>query len=539
MTTIITATPPTPNGDLHVGHLSGPYLNADIYKRYLKLRGEKTFYISSADNHQSYVVTTAKRLAREPLELAQDYAEEIRETLKQARIDIDIFSTPEAGHCQFVAAFFQKLFDAGKLVVKEKDVYFGEQTQQFFFESYLTGSCPNCFAPTSGGICETCGHPNDSDTIIDAKSSIESSENLVKKRIKVVVLELEKYRQKIRTFYENKWGKWRPHLLQLIQELLAKPLPDYPITYISDWGIPAPFPGFKGHVLNVWAEMLPGLIYSTALAERRELTPENIDSLWHQSGSARLVQFLGYDNSFFFACVHLALLMAYEGKYILPHCILTNEFYELDNFKFSTSKRHVIWAKKLFRQRHVEAVRFYLALSNPEYQKANFTLEQLDKLIEKRLIQPWSKLSDNVLKLSRLCSWNITFHPDVIEKAQIYVNNLHNVFERHYTIETFSIQRAAELLSQVICWLAEKSDTLVKESENSSPLDLLDSLAEVKYILGSLPTFLMPIMPNLAEKLALALGISIPLIWTNELTTTAPISATVVTLPTIPFHLSD
>ena len=303
---IVTATPPTPNGDFHVGHLAGPYLGADLFARFQRMRGNDVVYVSSSDRNQSYVVTTAERLGIAPERLASDCHREMVKTLAAGRISVDAFNAPDTAHCAMVEAFFSKLEARGHVKRKTRRTPYSPGEGRHLFESYLSGFCPTCWAATAGAICETCGHPNDADSLeLPAARSggvIEFVET------EVAVLELESFRDRFEAFYAEKRGQWRPHLMEFVEEMLARPLPDYPLTYLSQWGIPAPFPGLEGQVLNVWAEMLPGLMNSTREAcKAANQHAEKGLAFWHKDDGAELVQFIGYDNAFFFAFVHLAL----------------------------------------------------------------------------------------------------------------------------------------------------------------------------------------------------------------------------------------
>lgn len=504
--TIITATPPTPNGDLHVGHVSGPYLGADVYCRYLKARGRDAIYVSSADDNQSYVVTTAINQGKDPRWLAAYFADRIRETLAKASISVDAFTSPDARHTELVQSFFRRLYQEGKFKRKRKTVLYCEDRDHYAFESYLAGTCPHCIAPTAGAICETCGHPNDAATILDPVSSLDPAYRLLPREVDVMVFELEAWREPLRRFYADKWRDWRPHLLRLVEELLEGPLPDYPVTYISDWGIAAPFPGFEGHVLNVWAEMLPGLMRTAEYVEDSAGRADaDGESLWHPDSGNRIVQFIGYDNSFFFAVVHVALALASDGRVMPPYAILTNEFYELDNFKFSTSKNNVIWARDLLDRRTVDETRFFLALSNPENQTANFTEQTMDRLVAARLTGPWQRLSSALAELAAGSGPAAGRTLPVGAETRALVAKLVRTFERYYEIETFSMQRSAETLSQLIGWLARRAQSLADEVGRGVKPSL-ERVATPFAFLSVLPGLAHPLLPDFSARLDRALG---------------------------------
>jgi methionyl-tRNA synthetase len=500
--TIITATPPTPNGDLHVGHLSGPYLAADVCARFMRARGEDVTYVSSSDDNQSYVVTTAQRLGISPRKLAAAQAEQIKGTLAKASIAIDAFTVPDDGHVALVQRFFQRLYRDGVLVRKKTRALWCREHQRYAFESYLKGFCPICFAPTAGAICEACGHPNDAATILDPQCGVNSDHTLEPRDVELVVLELERFRAAIRNFYAEHARFWRPHPVRLVEELLEGPLPDYPITYISDWGIAAPFPDCHGQVLNVWAEMLPGLMRTAEFAQtHRDGGKADAEALWHADSGNRLIQFLGYDNSFFFAVVHLALALGYEPRILLPTAIITNEFYQLDNFKFSTSKNHAIWARDLLDRRAVDEVRFYLAFSNPEFQKANFTQTEMDKLVAEAFVGPWQDFAAAVALFDRA---HAVTNAELSCEGKALVAGLIASFERYYKIETFSMQRIAELLSQLLSWLGQRTNAVAQSRHNGRRG--VEELATIWAIIRLLPALAGPLLPDFAQRLDAALG---------------------------------
>jgi methionyl-tRNA synthetase len=497
---IITATPPTPNGDLHVGHVSGPYLAADVHARFLRSRGVDVSYISSSDDNQSYVVTTAQRMKVKPRELAAQQAALIQSTLSKASIAIDAFTVPDRRHNELVQGFFRRLYEQGALTRKKKSILWCKQHDHQAFESYLRGYCPTCFASTAGGICETCGHPNDATTILDPQCSIDPSHTLERRDADVIVLELERHREQIRDFYRDKAASWRFHPIQLVNELLEAPLPDYPITYMSNWGVPAPFEGFEGHVLNVWAEMLPGFMRTMETAHWRS-TGNAIfgEGTWHPATGNKLIQFLGYDNSFFFTVAHLALAFASRGSCILPTAIVTNEFYQLENFKFSTSKNHAIWARDLLDRRNADEVRFYLALSNPETQKSNFTEFEMDKVLDARLGEPWQALARSMRGAFAPAS---DTQCELSDHGRAIAAHAITTFQRCYEVETFSMQRAAEQFSQLLVWLRQRADS----GAQRGGLEASRDIATIRTIARLLPALIAPLLPDFAVRLDRALG---------------------------------
>ncbi|MGU9962638.1 MAG: class I tRNA ligase family protein [Candidatus Halichondribacter symbioticus] len=372
---LITATPPTPNGDLHVGHMSGPYLSADIFKRTRLVLGDSAVYVCYGDDHQSYVTTTAKRLDTDPVELMDKGNADIKKTLDAYRIDMDQYTRPDNGHNKFVGDAIRQLINKNLIVEKTVAQLCDGGTGFPIYEAFATGYCNVCLAETKGGICESCGHPNDPVDLLQKPFNNGNNTHCIKKSTRRLVLPIEDYREDIIEFYKTKRGVWRPHLIQLVDELLSKPLADYPISHPSKWGIPIGVPKWNDHVINVWAEMGLGLIY--LLNQHRSKTAME---------QGRYVQFLGYDNSYFFAIVHPVLQFALKRAGVeftkVPEFIFTNEFYHLDNKKFSTSQGHALWGRDFLEHVSVDEARLYLSLHSPELSEKNFQLNEAKAFIK-------------------------------------------------------------------------------------------------------------------------------------------------------------
>jgi methionyl-tRNA synthetase len=444
---LVTATPPTTNGDLHVGHLSGPYLGADVFCRAQRLLGHEALYASGGDDHQTYVVTTAQALDLAPAELAARCGRDIRETLRLADIDIDAFTTVDEVYLARVRAFFTGLHDRGKLVRRKWTFPYCERTGRYLLEAFVNGYCPECFATTSGAICESCGHPNDPGSLLFGVGTGAHARSRIRPReVEILVLPLEEYREQIAGFFARRRETMRPRVLRFVDEMLARPLPDFPVTYPADWGVPVPVAGFAGQVFNVWAEMLPGLMHMAEVARARR-APESSADVWASDSGYELVQFLGYDNTFYFSLAHLGLSLAH-GDLLAPTAIVTNEFYHLDGAKFSTSRRHLLWARDLVGTHGADSVRFYLALDNPEQQSANFTEPEFRKTVTTRLWKPLAAIE--AAGKAR---------PAVEGPEPALLCRYRDRMRRAYTLETFSLRQAAESTANLLALLAARATT--------------------------------------------------------------------------------
>ena len=435
--TIIIAPPPTPNGDLHVGHLSGPYLGADVLRRYCTLREHDVISALSVDTNQTYVVTTAERLGKDPTTLVHESHKDIITTLNGARIMFDTLGIPTACYNNYVSDWFRRLFDSGALSRGRRTIPFDTVRNRFMFESYASGSCPVCLTDTRGNICEACGHPNDPRDLLGLYPTGGSPNDSIELRdIDEYYLDLESLRTSLAVHLHAAIPEKRPSLARLLEEILSHSLPCFPVTFPSTWGIPAPFPDSDGMVLNVWAEMVPGHYYWINEACKKRNYPSPIG----RSTPYRYVQYFGFDNSFFYAIAHLGLALSATNAGIdalLPNAFVTNEFYLLENYKFSTSEGHLLWGRDLLKDLSADEVRFFLAWSNPEYSQANFTRADLDEVVTDKFRKPLARIIQAL--------GDMPFGTEV--HANPYSSALIARFEAAYEVQRPSLRQAAQTVA--------------------------------------------------------------------------------------------
>lgn len=497
---LVTATPPTTNGDLHVGHLSGPYLAADVFTRYQKMNGNKVVYICSGDDHQSYVETMAQKKGLDPRELTRFYTIEIKKTLRSANIEQDIFTSSLSNerHIQFVQSFFMNLYSRGRLKEKVAPIFFCETCRRYLFESYIQGFCPFCGEMCAGNLCEACGRVNNPIELHEPHCSICNSLPTLRE-YKGIFLPLNDYRD-ILSAYVKERLRIRPHLQALYEAVLSNEIPDYPITYPSQWGIPVPIPKFKDQVINVWFEMFPGHIFTTKVYAELENDRSLADQLWKDG--ATIVQFLGYDNSFFNAIVHIISSIASGEGYKLPDAIITNEFYLLDGEKFSTSRNHAIWGKDILRKTPADLLRFYLAKTNPENWQTSFSYEKFEKWVKETLVGSWNSLIIDFYKTIQIDfdgkipggEYEIDLHAIALTKWA------KQSLERYYNYFDFSLRGASLTLEQFVERCREYFYNSGETHQDTKRYR--KHIASVAYLLKSLCYFSRPIMPNFSDSLS-------------------------------------
>jgi methionyl-tRNA synthetase len=391
---IVIAATPTPNGDLHVGHLAGPYLAADIFARALRAQGQDVTFTTVTDDHQTYVTTTADRLGVSPEQLCATSTAAIQRSLEVCGITL---TSPGPGllppvddrYQAAVTSFVTSLRASGRLRSRAVRLPWAERSGRYLYDGLVTGRCPDCGSGSAGGVCEDCGHPNIFDQLLDPQFTLDPSEPVTLREVGILVLPMEEYRAELVEHFASTGDSLRPRARELIRRLLARPLPEIPVTVPGDWGVSAPFPDMPGQIVYPWVEAMPASMYATwwANGAQAELP---YDHYWRAERGAELVFFHGFDNVYHWAVMDLVLLLAHGDRYVRPAASVCNEFYELDHVKFSTSRGHLISAADLAGSCPRDIARFHLALTAPETERTNFDPAEL---ADGRLSVPWNALS--------------------------------------------------------------------------------------------------------------------------------------------------
>lgn len=474
---------PTPNGGMHLGHIAGPYLAGDVYARYQRARGRDVVFTTGTDDSQTFVLASARRLGVEPEELCRSATSLIQDALTAMGISVDGFGPFDDTYRATVLDFFATLHAAGKFRLRTVALPYLERTGEFLVEGLVEGDCPVCLATCRGGLCEICSHPNNSDELIDPHSTVDPADIPVTRQATILVFPMEEYRQQL-TAYHQKWAPyWRPHLVQMIREVLAGPLPDLPITYPLRWGMTAPFPETPGQVLNAWLELMPAGMFTSSYCAARLGRQTEPGQLWRPEENRRLVHFLGFDNAYFFCLTHTALLMAHGDRYIRPEWVATNEFYELESEKFSTSKGHVVSAQDLLREVPRDFARLYLALTAPEFQRTTFSRAGLEKVTAGRLAEPWNRLAGTLGKAVANARRGDAPLP-VSAAARGRAAAMLARFDTCYEMPGYSISRAAELILVQVSRLARHAARLTGRGIDADAGAFGDLFSEVRALLA-------------------------------------------------------
>ena len=366
---LVTSALPYANGPIHIGHLAGVYIPADIYVRYLRLRGRKVCFIGGSDEHGVPITIIAHQLGVTPQDIVDKYHVQIKESFKRLGISFDIYSrTSSKIHHKTASDFFKKLYDQGKLLEKESEQYFDPEANVFLADRYIIGTCPRCgHNEAFGDQCEKCGSTLSPDELIDPRSSISGS-TPEKRKTKHWYLPLDRYEPWLREWILEGHKEWKPNVYGQCKSWLDNGLQPRAVSRDLDWGVPVPVKGGEGKVLYVWFDAPIGYISNTI-----ELFPDTWEEWWKDENT-KMVHFIGKDNIVFHCIVFPCMLKAYGG-YILPENVPANEFLNLEGEKISTSRNWAVWLHEYLDELpgKEDVLRYTLCSTMPETKDNDFT----------------------------------------------------------------------------------------------------------------------------------------------------------------------
>lgn len=490
--TTVTAALPYANGGVHIGHLAGVYVPADIYVRYLRLKKKDVVFIGGSDEHGVPITIRAKKEGITPQDVCDRYHKIIKESFSEFGISFDVYSrTTSKVHSQLASDFFRKLYDDGKLVEQESEQYYDPEAKQFLADRYIMGTCPHCGNENAyGDQCERCGSDLSPMELINPHSTISGAEPVIKST-KNWYLPLNDYQEWLKQWILEGHKEWRPNVYGQCKSWLDLDLQPRAMTRDLDWGIPVPVEGAEGKVLYVWFDAPIGYISNTK--ELCDADPERWGSWekWWKDEDTRLVHFIGKDNIVFHCLIFPTMLKAHGG-YIMPDNVPSNEFLNLENDKISTSRNWAVWLDEYLRdfEGKQDVLRYVLTANAPETKDNNFTWKDFQERNNSELVAVYGNFVNRALQLTNKY-WNgvvpecgeltdidrqtIAEFKDVKEKVEQYLD----VFKfREAQKEAMNLARIGnKYITECEPWKVWKTDPKRVETILNISLQLVANLA--------------------------------------------------------------
>ena len=395
--TTVTSALPYANGPVHIGHLAGVYVPADIYVRYLRLKKEDVLFIGGSDEHGVPITIRAKKEGITPQDVVDRYHSLIKKSFEEFGISFDVYSrTTSPTHHQLASDFFKTLYDKGEFIEKTSEQYYDEEAKTFLADRYITGECPHCHSEGAyGDQCEKCGTSLSPTDLINPKSAISGSKPVMKET-KHWYLPLDKHEGWLRKWILEDHKEWRPNVYGQCKSWLDMGLQPRAVSRDLDWGIPVPVEGAEGKVLYVWFDAPIGYISNT-----KELLPDSWETWW-KDPETRLIHFIGKDNIVFHCIVFPAMLKA-EGSYILPDNVPSNEFLNLEGDKISTSRNWAVWLHEYLADfpGKQDVLRYVLTANAPETKDNDFTWKDFQARNNNELVAVYGNFVNRAMVLTQ------------------------------------------------------------------------------------------------------------------------------------------
>ena len=395
--TLVTCALPYANGPVHIGHLAGVYVPADIFVRYKRMRGEDVLFICGSDEHGVPITIKARNNGVTPQDIVDKYHGIIKDSFTRLGINFDIYSrTTSKVHEKNASEFFRELYDKGKFITKESEQYYDPEAKTFLADRYIVGTCPKCGNPNAyGDQCEKCGSTLSPEELLNPKSKLSGAEP-IKKKTTHWYLPLDQYEPWLRDWILENHKEWRTNVYGQCKSWLDGGLQPRAVSRDLDWGVPVPVEGAEGKVLYVWFDAPIGYISNT-----QELLPESWEKWW-KDDETRLVHFIGKDNIVFHCIVFPSMLKA-RGGYILPDNVPSNEFLNLEGDKISTSRNWAVWLNEYVDEfpDQEDVLRYVLCANAPETKDNDFTWKDFQQRNNSELVAIFGNFVNRAVVLTQ------------------------------------------------------------------------------------------------------------------------------------------
>ncbi len=499
----ITSALPYANGPVHIGHLAGVYVPADIYARFLRLKGRDVAFICGSDEHGVAIELRARKEGVTPQQVVDKYHEQIKKSFEQFGISFDIYSrTSSATHHKTASDFFKKLNDHGKFVEQSSEQFYDPKAKQFLADRYIKGTCPTCSFPEAyGDQCENCGSTLSPAELINPKSML-SGESPVMKETKHWYFPLDQYEEWLRHWIVEEHPEWKSNVAGQCKSWLDNGLRPRPMTRDLDWGIPVPVEGAEGKVLYVWFDAPIG--YISATKDWAASVGKNWEDYW-KSEDTRLIHFIGKDNIVFHCVIFPALLKA-DGDYILPDNVPANEFLNLESNKISTSRNWAVWLHEYLEEfpDKQDVLRYVLTANAPETKDNDFTWKDFQTRNNSELVAIFGNFINRAVVLThKYFDGKIPSRNELTERDEEVIAAIRTYPEKiEKSLEQFRFREASTHLMD----LAREGNKYLADTEpwkliktDQSRVETIMNIA--LQLAGSLAILSEPFLPFTSDKL--------------------------------------
>jgi methionyl-tRNA synthetase len=518
---LVTAALPYANGPVHVGHLAGCYLPADIYVRYQRARKRDVVFVGGSDEHGVPITIRAMKEGISPQDVVDKYHALIKDSFKQLGISFDVYSRTSAPiHHETSSGFFKKLYDDGMFEEKETEQYYDEEKETFLADRYIIGTCPICQNPNAyGDQCEKCGSSLSAEQLINPRSAL-SNNPPVKRKTKHWYFPLNEFEPFLKEWLLDGHKEWKNNVYGQCKSWIDSGLQPRAMTRDSSWGVPVPLPGAEGKVLYVWFDAPIGYISAT-----RELLPDTWEDYWKKDDT-KLVHFIGKDNIVFHCIIFPAMLKAH-GDYVLPDNVPANEFLNLENEKVSTSRNWAVWLHEYLNDFPgcEDFLRYYLINIAPETKDSDFTWKGFMEANNSELVDIFGNYVNRCFVLMhKLCGSKVPpLHLDVmddedrnmfadIKRAKHTIEELLEHYKfREALFEVIDLSRKGnQYMQKKEPWIKAKvlTDDLATNKgglANAEQLAARQSIDNTMHIClqlcANLAIFINPFLPHTAKKM--------------------------------------
>jgi methionyl-tRNA synthetase len=435
----IVCPPPTPDGPLHLGHLAGPYLRADVLRRWLVLQRKHASLVCGIDDNQNFVDVQAARAGVDPEEFALDVGNRIAAAFSAVDIPFDCFIRPHStpSYATTVAQLFSELARRPFVTDRVVATAYCNRCSRSLYEAFAVGGCPHCGVETTGELCERCGAPNEAKDLVRACCNVCGTAADVREE-RALLLELDGQRDELLRYYDS--ARCGPRLRTFVRTLAQSPLAPYRLTRVGTRGIPVPVEGFDGSVVDPWIELFFGQYASEAAVAHARAAGD---------ADAPLIQFFGFDNSYFYGVLYPILSVMSGDTAFVAQVMVTNEFLNLDGAKFSTSRQHAVWVDELVRDVASDAVRLAVLSCPLDISEADFRSTTAEALKDGTYMQPIVSWLDTFIGLQDEVDGLAPSPGTWLEHQESYFRLLHQRLEsvhRCLALDTFDLAEYARLL---------------------------------------------------------------------------------------------